>query len=186
MTGLVVTPTLQAVYIPIFEYIKSVTGLDDAHVVQGLPNRAAMPLPGFVSFQTITRSRMRTNVDLWDELTEPPVSAGIVECVELRVQIDCYGPSSCDWADILSATLRDEYGCDLLGSLAAAQTPPFELQPLYADEARLIPLVDGEDQYEERWSVDAHLQFNPVTTIPQQYADVVDLTLINVEEAYPA
>jgi len=183
---LVVAPTLQDVYAPIVSFIRGVTGLDANHVVQGLPNRAAMPTPGFVSFQAIHRARLRTNLDLWDETTNPPMSAGIEEGVELRLQIDCYGPSSCDWANMLSATLRDEYGCTQLATLAAAMTPPFTLQPLYADDAAMVPLVDGEEQYEERWMVDARFQINPVTTTPQEYADVLNLLLINVEERYPA
>jgi hypothetical protein len=107
------------------------------------------------------------------------------EGVELTVQIDCYGPESTDpaavgaedWASILSATLRDEYGC--------AQLAPL-LSPLWADEARMIPLVDGEEQYEERWSLDAHFQYDPITTIPQQYAATLDLEMIRVpQESYP-
>lgn len=186
MSGLTVVPVLQSVYIPIAAFIVAVTGLDPLAVVQGLPNRASMPAPGFISFQMINRRSMRTPVDIFDETTDPPTTAAIQQDVELTLQIDCYGPSGCDWANMLSATLRDEYGCTALEKLAAAQSPPFELQPLHADEARMIPLVNGEEQYEERWSLDARFQFNPVTTIPQQYADVVELTMINVEEAYPA
>ena len=106
-----------------------------------------------------------------------PGTQTMEEGVELSIQIDCYGPSSCDWANMLSATLRDEYGVDQLG--------PQGLTPLYADDARMIPLVDGEDQYEERWSLDAHFQINPVTTIQQQSAEVLDLTLINVDAEFP-
>lgn len=183
--SLTVSPTLQNVYIPIMAFIVAVTGLPELQVVQGLPNRTSMPEPGFITVQTINRRSMRTPVDLLDETTNPPTTAAIEQDVELTVQIDCYGPSAMDWADMLSATLRDEYGCAQIAALAAAQSPPFELQPLYADDARMMPLVDGEDQYEERWSLDAHFQFNPVTTIPQDYAAVLDLTLINVDVRYP-
>ncbi len=178
--SLAVVPTLQNVYAPIVAFIISVTGLADTQVIQGIQNRAPMPEPNFIVVQALFRHRNITNIDIPDELTEPPVTAGIQEGVELTVQIDCYGLSGCDWANMLSATLRDEYGCTALAALGAAMTPPFELQPLYADDARMIPLVDGEEQYEERWSVDARFQINPLTTIPQQYADVAKLTMINV------
>ena len=180
--SLAITPTLQQVYAPLVAYVIAVTGLAATQVIQGIQNRGPMPLPGFVLLQAILRKRLRTNIDVWDEVTEPPTKASISEGVELSVQIDCYGPASCDWANMLSATLRDEYGCTQLAALAST----FELQPLYADDARMIPLVDGEHQYEERWSVDARFQINPVTTIPQQYADVVHLTMISVDERYPA
>jgi hypothetical protein len=180
--SLSIAPTLQQVYAPLVAFIIALTGLPATSVVQGIPNRVPMPKPGFVTVQALFRNRLMTNVDLWDEVTEPPIQAAIQDAVELRVQIDCYGPTACDWANMLSATLRDEYGCTQLAALATT----FTLQPLYADDARMIPLVDGEEQYEERWSLDARFQINPVTTIPQQYADVVDLTMIDVPIPGPA
>jgi hypothetical protein len=176
-----IAPNLQALYTALVPFVMLVTGLDSAHVVQGLPNRAAMPSNGFVSMQAIFRKRLRTNLHTQ---SAPPTSATLEEGVELTVQMDCYGPQSTgagdgaeDWATILSATLRDQYGC-------AALAPT--LQPLYADEARMIPLTDGEEQYEERWNLDAHFQYNPLITIPQQSADVLTLGLVDVDERYPA
>jgi hypothetical protein len=46
-------------------------------------------------------------------------------------------------------------------------------------------LVNGEEQYEERWIVGANLQYNPVVSTPQQFADTLEATLINVDEAFP-
>lgn len=118
------------------------------------------------------------------EVVVGPGLMTLEEGVELTLQIDCYsfpvqgaGQSAEDWATMLSTTLRDEYGCTQLAPT---------LQPLYADEARMIPLVAGEDQYEERWSLDARFQYNPRTVIPEQYAEVLALELVNIEEAYPA
>jgi hypothetical protein len=177
MSAFPITPTLQLVYAALTPFIMNVTGLPAAQVVQGIQNRVSMPANGFVNMQALFRKRLRTNVHYPVESGEP-TTASIEEGVELVVQIDCYSPAGAytvggeDWANLLSATLRDEYGYDaLIGS---------GLAPLYADEARMIPITDGEDQYEERWSLDAHFQFNPVTTIPQQYANVLDLTLIDV------
>jgi hypothetical protein len=175
MTAATVTPTLQTVYSALMPFIVGLTGLPPASVIQGIQNRAAMPLPGFILVQALDRHRLRTNIDSMVE-ANPPISQTMEEGVELRVQIDCYGPSSCDWANMLSATLRDEYGVDALSPT---------LVPLYADDARMIPLVDAELQYEERWMVEANFQINPVTTIPQQYTDALDLTLVDVNVDYP-
>jgi hypothetical protein len=177
MPGFVITPVLQDLYGVLIPFVISVTGLAAASVVQGLPNRAPMPLPGFISIQALFRHRLRTNLHEWDEISPLPTMANLEEGVELTTQIDCYGPSSEDWASMLSATLRDEYGCTALAPT---------LSPLYADDARMIPLVAGENQYEERWSLDARFQYNPVTTLAQQYARVLALTLIDVQEKYPA
>lgn len=177
-TTVTIAPSLQSVYAALNSFLQTVTGLPSSNVVQGLPNRAAMPKPGFVCFQALTRRRLRTNIDTMVEINDAlPTQQTMEEGFELPIQIDCYGPVSCDWANMLSATLRDAYGVNQLG--------PLGLTPLYADEARMIPLVDGEEQYEERWSLDARFQVNAVTTVTQQYADALELELINVDERFP-
>ena len=91
-------------------------------------------------------------------VTSPPTTATLEEAVELAFQIDCYGPQSHGWATMLSTLLRDEYGVNALS--------PSGITPLYADDARMMPTVFAEEQYEPRWSLDARFQMNPVTTIP--------------------
>ncbi|OYV48595.1 MAG: hypothetical protein B7X10_02855, partial [Burkholderiales bacterium 21-58-4] len=91
-------------------------------------------------------------------------------------QIDCYGPLSSDWAAMLSTLLRDEYACDAMAGV----------QPLSADDPKMVALVDGEQQYEERWSITALLQYNPATVTPMKFFDAVDVGLVNVDETYPA
>lgn len=177
MSGDTVSPGQQDVYAALVAFIISVTGLPASNVVQGLSNRVANPLPGFVLFQALHTRRLRTNIDSWANVTPAPTTQTIEQGLELSVQIDCYGPSSGDWANMLSTLLRDEYGCKALAP---------SCQPLYADDARMMPTVFGEDQFEERWSLDCRLQMNPVTTIPQQYAAVLDLTMINVPEKFPS
>jgi hypothetical protein len=71
---------------------------------------------------------------------------------------------------------RDEYGCNMLNP---------EASPLYTDDARMVPLVTGEEQYLERYVLTAVLQTNPVTTVSQQFADTANVGLINVDSTYP-
>ena len=74
-----------------------------------------------------------------------------------------------------SALFRDEY---------AADNMPANIQPLYADNPMQMPLIDGEDQYEERWKLTASLQYNPVTTIGQQSALAVDIGLVEIDTTF--
>lgn len=181
MTGFAVTPLLADVYAALVAFIGTVTGLPPSNIVLGIPNRAAMPMPGFISIQSVVRNRLRTNEH--GPVNVATTELNIEEGVELTIQIDCYSaPVSAgqttaeDWATMLSSTLRDEYGCSILAPT---------VQPLYADEARMVPLVDGEEQYEERWSLDAHFQYNPNTTIPQQSAAALKLRLLDVPNQAP-
>ena len=49
-----------------------------------------------------------------------------------------------------------------------------------------MPLVDGEDQYTERWTFIAALQINPVITVPETTAGTLTAGIINVDTTYPA
>lgn len=173
-----VTPVQRDVYVVIKAFIVSVTGLDPSLVIQGLPNRSAMPpaSPGFVVFLLQRSKRLRTNQTTWDTLADDPTQVAIEQGTQLDMQIDGFGARSGDWAVMLETLLRDETGCNALGPTC---------QPLYADEAFEMPLTDDEAQYEQRWSLTATLQYNPVTTAPMQFADTLSIDLINVDVTYP-
>jgi hypothetical protein len=47
-----------------------------------------------------------------------------------------------------------------------------------------MPFIDGEEQYEQRYTISAHLQYNPQVTAPQQFANVASVTLIDVDQRY--
>lgn len=173
-----VTPTLDDLYTKLAAFIVTVTGLDESLVVQGLPNRVSMPAaePGFIMFQATLQTRLNTNIDSWDKTNAAPTVAAVEVHLDVKVQIDCYGSSSNQWATMLQTLLRDDVGC-----LALAPT----CQPLYTSEPFLSPLEDSEDQYEQRWTLEAELQYNPVTSTAPEFAATLVATVVNVEEAYP-
>lgn len=182
----VVTPTQDALYRLVKALVVTVTGLDPSLVIQGLPNRAAMPpaSPGFATMQATITKRLRTNIESWDLTPDAdPNSIATEQGTQLRMQLDLYGASSGDWAVMLCTVLRSEYGCTALAGGDPAN--PVVVVPLYANDEFLAPLDDSEAQYENRWTLEAVLQYNPVTTIPMQFADTLEVTLISVDEAYP-
>lgn len=158
-------------------FIVGVTGLDPSLVIQGLPNRTAMPPaePGFIVMQVILQTRLETNLDTWDISDPDPTSATSELHAQVKMQIDCYGSSSGAWATMLQTLLRDDVGCQALAPTC---------QPLYTSEPFLSPLEDSEDQYEQRWTLEAELQYNPVTSTAPEFADTLSATVINVQEAY--
>jgi antitoxin component of MazEF toxin-antitoxin module len=173
-----ISPNLQQAYAALSSFIITVLGVSNLNTVQGLGNRVSMPGEGFILIQAVKRHRLATNLHTYDETDPSPTTAAITESIEITMQIDCYGAQSSaevigaeDWANILSATLRDEYGCTALAPT---------LSPLYADDATMIPLTNAEEQYEERWMVEAHFEFDPTTTIPQQYANTLKLKMWDV------
>ncbi|MFM0141736.1 phage neck terminator protein [Paraburkholderia sp. RL18-085-BIA-A] len=104
----------------------------------------------------------------------------MLQATKVTVQIDVHGPNSSDNAQIITTAFRDSYATDFF------QSTGYDVSPLYADDARQMPFLNGEQQIEERWSIDAVLQTNPVLTLPQQYASELNVNIIDVDATYPA
>lgn len=110
------------------------------------------------------------------------ISAGAttyLQPTQVNVQLDVHGPNSSDNAQIISTMFRDDYAVQQFA------TSGYDVVPFYADDPKQIPFVNDQQQYETRWVIDAAMQANQVVVAPQQYADSVNVTLINVDETYP-
>jgi len=174
---LTVSPTLDDIYTKLGNFLESVLPAG-VPVIQLPVNRASMPPsdPGFVGMTARVQQRIMTNLDRWNPADVAPTELAIEQAVQLAVQLDCYGAAAGDWAVILSTVLRDEYSMPALAPILA---------PLYCDDPKFAPLVQGEEQYETRWIVPAYLQYNPVTSVPAQFANAAEAALINVDVSYP-
>jgi hypothetical protein len=144
-------------------------------VIEGEINRVPEPAgPDFVVMIPITRERLSTNVDTYDDIPGAGVKL-IRMATAVTVQIDIHGPNSADNAAIVSAVFRDESMCDGLALSG------FDIVPLYTSEPRQTPFINAEQQVEFRWAIDLTLQVNPAVTIPQDFADHVVVTLNEVD-----
>jgi hypothetical protein len=177
MTALTVSIPQSAVYTALGNFIMAVLGLAQSNVVQGFDNRVPMPVGPFVNMAAVSMKRLRTNVDtIGGALGDDPSSFMLEQGTQVDIQIDVYGPASCDSANILTATLRDNVGC-----LALAPN----CQPLYADDPIRAPLTNAEEEYEDKWIVLARIQYNPVITTPVQSATVLGpVNIVDAEVAY--
>jgi hypothetical protein len=149
-----------------------ILSLIDCEVVAGLDNGVPMPVNPFVAVTPLYFNRLATNEPTY---TDPGIgqgTSGVKQSISYTWQIDCYGPQSSDWAAILTTMFRDSYGVDFMAPIAA---------PLYADDPKQMPVVDGEENFEQRWLITAVLQYNPVVTIPVQYFNVINITSIDVD-----
>ena len=110
------------------------------------------------------------------------LAAGIetlLQATEIVMQLDVHGPNSQDNAQIITTIFRDEAGVDLF-SLSG-----FDVTPLYTDEPRQSPFLNDQNQYEDRWTVDAHMQANITLSIPQQFFDELTVTTFAADVLYP-
>ena len=179
----IITPTDDILFKVLGDFIE---GLIDCKAVQGFVNRAAMPIGGFIAMTTLRQIRLSTNTTVYnDTFVEqdiffdgeevvfdgqtiafggtPNGTKAVTQAIEWTVQLDCYGADSAEWAGVLSTMLRDDYSCRYLESSG--------IQPIDADDPKLMPIVDGEQQYLHRWIVTARFQVNLDVLVPQQFFD---------------
>ena len=149
-------------------------------VILGLGNRVPMPEGAFIAMTIVTDQRLATNFDTdTDGFLQTPAQPGITSSLastKLDVQFDFYGPNSHDWAKMVGTLFRDDYACEFLGSVC---------QPLYADDARLMPLITAEDQYLERWMLLASIDYQPVVVTGQTFSTTLDVVAKNVDAEFP-
>jgi hypothetical protein len=166
------SPTFDSVMVKVRAFLLSVVA-PGVPVLRGPINRAAQPVGSHVIFTPLFQKRLRTNLHVDD----PDYDATTMEQgTEVRVQFDFYGNSAADACVAASTAWRDQYGVDILSP---------EAVPLYTDVARMVPLVTGEEQFLERFVLTAVLQWNPVATVPQQFAEAASVELVNVDVEYP-
>ncbi len=103
------------------------------------------------------------------------------EALTIQLAFHTAGIAALDLATTVSALMRDEFAVQQF----ANQSPNYGVVPLYADDPVQRPFLNDQQQFEYRWTVDALLQANPVISVPQEFADSVDLEVISVEAMPP-
>jgi hypothetical protein len=115
-------------------------------------------------------------------LASQTIAAGVeylLQPIKFTAQLDIHGPASADNVQIITTVFRDDYGVEQFAASG------FDVTPLYHGEPRQMPFENGEQQIEERWTLDVVMQCNPIVTAPLQFASQVDVSLINVTAKYP-
>ncbi|HEY0120651.1 MAG TPA: hypothetical protein VGC14_02630 [Rhizobium sp.] len=100
--------------------------------------------------------------------------------VKSTVQLDVHGPNSADNAQLISTLFRDDYAVQFFKATG------FDVTPLYVSDPKQLPYVNENAQTENRWVIDAVMQANQVILAPQQFADELDIDLIDIGDQYPA
>lgn len=140
-------------------------------VVLGQDNQVPQPAADdFVVMTIVGRGRLATNV-----VTYADGGPGLAQerhakqATQVTVQLDIHGPASSNTVQIISTLFRDEYGCDKFTDSG------FDVQPLFCSDPRQVPFLNESQQIENRWSIDAVMQANPVVTSPQDFATALRL-----------
>lgn len=113
--------------------------------------------------------------------------ASFLQPTEFKIQIDIHGPLAGDNAQRISTLFRDDYAVQFFDAAEVASISLAGLvAPLYADDPKQIPFILPSEQWEERYVVEACMQVQAVIRdVPQQFAEQVDVGLIEVDAYYP-
>lgn len=142
-------------------------------IIQQQDNRVAMPKGSFIAMNNNGINRLSFNVDNYNSIAQTKT---ILTPMRFEVQLDFYGPTAQQWAAETVALFRDEYATEIF---------PANIQPLYADDPVQLPLVDGEDQYTQRWRLAGSLQYNPILLTTQQSMLAVEVIPTPIDQTFP-
>lgn len=101
-------------------------------------------------------------------------AARIVQPTEFTVQVDVYGPGAGDNATTATTLLRDDYATLWFARTGWAAKG---VSVIDVGEVRQMALIDGESQFEDRYSFDVKLQADQATSPSQDFADALGVTI---------
>lgn len=136
-----------------------------AKIVRGQSNRTPMPAAPCVVLTELLQVDLSVPRTDYQPPTAPIPAIGTATIhgpARIDVQVDFYGLAAGEYCKSAQMAFRSFWG--------AAQFPA-NIKPLYTSDGVQSPLITGEEQYEARWTLTASMQYNPVVTVPQEFAD---------------
>lgn len=120
------------------------------------------------------RKRLGTTVVTWDQSEDGnPSAQANTEALRVDVQLDFHGADSTDNAQVFATLFRSPYACDFFAGTG--------ITPNYSSDGQQLPFVNGELNYEDRWTLNATFDANITVSTPQQFANTVDVGLVEVD-----
>ena len=153
MTLYVTDITIDQVIDALGSYVQIFTPVQ---IIRGNVNRTAMPISPFIELTEIASSSINKPIETYISADQTEI---INEHTRLEVQIDLYGWELSDTVKALHSSFRTIWASDQF---------PTWVMPLYCSEPMKMPVPNGEEQYEQRWTMRLSLQYNPAIIVPQQ------------------
>lgn len=143
-----------------------------AEIVRAQVNRVSMPPLPCVVLTELFHIDLRVPSQDYDQLNDLSL---LSVSNRIDVQVDFYGESAGDYCRSVETAFRTMWGFDKF---------PAGMKPLYTSDGIQSPLVSGEQQYVSRWTLTVSMQYNPIVTVPQEFAEESTATAIAVDVLY--
>ena|SRR5690554_1483459 len=131
-------------------------------IIQSTQNNQPLPENAIV-MQVLFDSNMDESVTTYN----PPNEAMVQNSVEVRVQLDFYGPMAESRSRIVANLWKNYYGTDNMEVC----------KPLYVQSRQRHPYINDSNQYEDRFILDLGLQYNPTVTHAQDFAEYASVII---------
>lgn len=127
-------------------------------VTRGQTNRVPQANDNLVVVTEINRSLLETPLITYDNIA----TATVTGQTRLDLQLDFYGPVAGENANITKVAFESQLAFSRFSTVA---------KPLQMSELQQAPFVDGEHQYQNRWTLTASLQVATDVNLAEQFAD---------------
>lgn len=165
----------------------------EVQVIRAQVNR--VPEPTCDTYILLTRTRwemIEYPTVTWDKDDPAPITLNMLSPVKASIQLDIHGQNGADLAWQLASTFKSYIACDMFNDLPQSSiegeyTLPTGavIQPLYSDSPKQAPFLNGEQQWEDRWMVEIALQANINIKVTEEFANALQIGLIDVDVVYP-
>lgn len=153
--------------------------LVDAEVFLSQENNSPMPIGDFVTMTPMFITGLSTNRVSYND---PGIGQGSEQTQrsnQWRCQLDFYGNSAQDMAAIVGTMIRSEYASEWF------RQNNMPVTPLYAGEPHQTTMINAEQQYENRWTLDFIAQFNAVIATPLDFMDSIQVGIVAADLKFP-
>ena len=155
-----------------------IEGLSLGTCYQAQANRVPMPKDPFcilTPLRFIRHSATTENGFIDSSIGALINSTQYVEVRQADIQVDLYGDNAGDRAIALETVFRSTYGYDTLTDIDA------RVAPLYSSDAIQAPMINAEDQWQERYIITLSLQVHVTITLKQDYFDQAEVSTQQVK-----
>ena len=142
-------------------------------------NEVPMPQGDFILMTGLNAPGLSTDKVTFIPGQGNPGNETHTRSTQWNAQLDCYGPSAANMAALIATVFKTDYAAAALAEAA------IEIQPLYAETPRQMTIVNSENQYNSRWIVELVFQYNPVVTLPQDFAIGLTVVPAEVDAVFP-
>lgn len=138
---------------------------------QAQANRVPMPKGQFCILTPLRFEKLSTTRSVNQDTGDPSTSTmGWTEVRRADIQVDVYGANAGDRAVTLETVFASGYAYDKIKAIDE------RVAPLYSTAAKQAPMIDAEQQWQERYTMDVSLQVHMTASFPQDYFDKAEIT----------